>query len=51
MGDEIVEDTATTTRHHARYEKLWDAAMNVAETIAFIRERIRELEASEARQS
>jgi transcriptional regulator with XRE-family HTH domain len=39
-GDEIVEDSATASRHRARYEKLWHAAMNEDDTIAFFRSRL-----------
>jgi transcriptional regulator with XRE-family HTH domain len=45
-SDEIVEYEAVTTRHYGRYEKLWEAALSEAETIAFIRKRISELEDS-----
>ncbi|MFI7602752.1 helix-turn-helix domain-containing protein [Actinoplanes sp. NPDC049681] len=41
--DEIVEDKAVTTRHFARYRKLWEAALNEDETVDFVRKRIREL--------
>jgi hypothetical protein len=52
--DEIVEDPAAprpgavsppgpVTRHYDRYQKLWNAADNEEDTIAFIRRRIQDL--------
>ena len=43
-GDEIVEDSSIASRHRARYEKLWDAALDEADTIAFIRHRLQAVE-------
>jgi transcriptional regulator with XRE-family HTH domain len=40
VTDEIVEDSTTASRHRARYEKLWHAAMDESDTIAFIRQRL-----------
>jgi len=42
-SDEVIEDKALTTRHFARYRKLWEAATNEDETVDFIKKRIREL--------
>lgn len=42
--DEIVEDRTTTSRHYARYQKLWDAAMTEAETNDFIKHRLESLD-------
>ncbi|AGZ38693.1 helix-turn-helix domain-containing protein [Actinoplanes friuliensis] len=42
-SDEIVEDRATTERHHLRYQKLWDAALTEVETLQFVKQRIRDL--------
>jgi transcriptional regulator with XRE-family HTH domain len=46
MSDEIVEDKATTSRHHARYQKIWQEAATEGDTIDFIRGRIENLEAT-----
>jgi transcriptional regulator with XRE-family HTH domain len=40
LFDEIVEDVETSSRHRARYEKLWDASLNETDTIAFIQRRL-----------
>jgi hypothetical protein len=40
VSDEIVEDRVMATRHRARYEKLWQAAMDEADTAAFIEKRL-----------
>ena len=42
--DEIVEDRTTTSRHYARYQKLWDAAMTEVETNDFIKHRLESLD-------
>jgi transcriptional regulator with XRE-family HTH domain len=56
LADELLEDPTTigkpsggpmppgpVTRHYDRYQKLWNAADNESDTIAFIQKRIREL--------
>ena len=40
VSDEIVEDRIMATRHRARYEKLWQAAMDEADTADFIEKRL-----------
>ena len=44
--DEIVEDISTTSKHYARYQKLWEAAMSESDTNDFIRQRLEELDQS-----
>jgi hypothetical protein len=44
--DEIVEDRATTSRHHERYQKIWQEAATEDDTIDFIRDQIDNLEAT-----
>jgi hypothetical protein len=44
LGDEIIEDRATTRRHHARFDKIWQDANSEDDTIAFMRGRISDLE-------
>jgi hypothetical protein len=44
--DEIVEDVSTTSKHFARYQKLWEAAMSESDTNDFIRQRLEELDQS-----
>ena len=46
LQDELIEDRATTGRHHERYMKLWNRAASEEDTIAFIGGRIEELEAN-----
>ena len=46
MSDEIVEDKATTSRHHKRYQKIWQEAASERDTIDFIRSQIDNLEAT-----
>jgi transcriptional regulator with XRE-family HTH domain len=48
VADEIVEDNAIATRHRARYEKLWHAALDEGDTIAFIEERLKAVEKPQA---
>lgn len=48
--DELVEDKATTQRHHVRYNKIWQEAATEEDTINFISGRIQELEAQTRRQ-
>jgi transcriptional regulator with XRE-family HTH domain len=43
--DEIVEGRASTARHRSRFDKVWQAAATEADTIDFMRTRIKELEA------
>lgn len=45
LGDEIIEDRATTRRHHARFDKIWQDANTEEDTIDFMRGRISDLEA------
>ena len=45
VGDEIIEGGASTHRHHARFDKIWQAAASEEDTIDFMRGRIKELEA------
>lgn len=49
LGDEIVEDRATTQRHHNRFDKIWHDADSEEDTIDFMRRRIAELEAPTGR--
>jgi transcriptional regulator with XRE-family HTH domain len=51
LTDEIVEDIPTNSRYHARYQKLWEAALTEAETNDFIRDRLKALERSQADQN
>jgi transcriptional regulator with XRE-family HTH domain len=44
MADEIIEDRASTARHLDRFNQLWEVATDEADTIAFIGQRITELE-------
>lgn len=46
MGDEIVEDKGTTSRHHRRFQKIWQDAASEEDTIDFIRGQIDNLEAT-----
>jgi transcriptional regulator with XRE-family HTH domain len=46
MLDEIVEDKATTSRHHKRFQKIWEDAATEEDTIDFIRGQIDNLEAT-----
>ena len=43
--DEIIEGGASTKRHHARFDKIWHVAATEEDTIDFMRDRIKELEA------
>ena len=43
--DEIVEGRSNATRHRSRFDKVWQAAATEADTIDFMRTRIKELEA------
>ena len=45
MTDEFVENQALTAQHRKRFEQLWHAATDEADTIAFIERRIADLEA------
>jgi transcriptional regulator with XRE-family HTH domain len=45
LGDEIIEDRATTRRHHARFDKIWHDATSEQDTIEFMGGRISDLEA------
>lgn len=45
MSDELIEGGLSTLRHHARFDKIWLAAATEEDTIDFMRERIKELEA------
>ena len=49
LADEIVEDRATTRRHHNRFDKIWHDADTEEDTINFMGGRIAELEASTRR--
>jgi transcriptional regulator with XRE-family HTH domain len=44
MADEIVEDKITTSRHHGRFQKIWQEAASEEDTIDFIRGQIESLE-------
>ena len=44
MADEIVEDKMTTSRHHRRFQKIWQEAASEEDTIDFIRGQISSLE-------
>jgi transcriptional regulator with XRE-family HTH domain len=46
MSDEIVEDQGTTSRHHERFQKIWQEAASEEDTIDFIRGQIENLEAT-----
>jgi transcriptional regulator with XRE-family HTH domain len=46
LSDEIVEDRITTSRHHKRYQKIWQEAATEEDTINFIRGQIENLEAN-----
>jgi transcriptional regulator with XRE-family HTH domain len=46
LSDEIVEDRITTSRHHKRYQKIWQEAATEENTINFIRGQIKNLEAN-----
>jgi transcriptional regulator with XRE-family HTH domain len=46
MVDEIVEDKMTTSRHHKRFQKIWQDAATEEDTIDFIRGQIESLEAT-----
>jgi transcriptional regulator with XRE-family HTH domain len=48
--DELVEDRASTSRHHNRFDKVWHVARDEANTTAFIQGRIETLRASIAEQ-
>ena len=44
MTDELIEKSAETARHRSRFEQLWQAADDEADTIKFIKGRIADLE-------
>jgi uncharacterized protein DUF5753 len=44
--DEIVEDKTTTSRHHKRFQKIWQEAASEEDTIDFIRGQIDSLNAT-----
>jgi len=46
MTDELVEDQVTTSRHANRFDKVWEEAVDEADTISFIRGRIETLDAA-----
>ena len=46
MSDEIVEDKTTTSRHHKRFQKIWQEAATEEDTTDFIRGQIESLEAT-----
>ena len=48
MTDELVEDKITTSRHSARFDKVWQEAVDEGDTINFIRGRIEDLDATVA---
>jgi hypothetical protein len=43
VADELVEDLASIERHLARFHQLWEVASDEADTIAFVRRRIKQL--------
>jgi len=45
VGDETLEDRESTSRHRARFDKVWQEVANEEDTINFIRRRIEILEA------
>jgi transcriptional regulator with XRE-family HTH domain len=45
LSDEILEGGPVTLRHHERFDKIWSASASEADTIDFVRTRIKELEA------
>jgi transcriptional regulator with XRE-family HTH domain len=45
LGDEIVEGGPSTLRHHERFDRIWNDAATVEDTIDYMRGRIKELEA------
>ncbi|MGX6604308.1 helix-turn-helix domain-containing protein [Micromonosporaceae bacterium Da 78-11] len=45
LTDEILEDAATTGRHHSRFDKIWRVAAPEEDTIDFLSSRIKDLEA------
>jgi transcriptional regulator with XRE-family HTH domain len=44
ITDEIIEDRVTTSRHLSRFNQLWQIADDEADTISFVRSRIKQLE-------
>jgi transcriptional regulator with XRE-family HTH domain len=46
LSDELVEDKESTARHRARFDKVWNAVTDEAETLDFIADRIRALQAN-----
>jgi transcriptional regulator with XRE-family HTH domain len=46
LTDEIVEDKAITSRHHERFNKLWQIATDENDTIDYIRRRLDKLRAN-----
>jgi len=44
MGDELIEDAATTARHRERFEQLWQVATTEVDTIDFVRGRMETLQ-------
>ena len=44
VADELIEDKPSTTRHLNRFDHLWHAATDEADTIAFMGRRIKQLE-------
>ena len=44
LQDEIVEDHSVR-RHHERFDKIWNATVTEDETIVFMGDRIKDLEA------
>ncbi|MEV4345984.1 helix-turn-helix transcriptional regulator [Actinoplanes sp. NPDC049596] len=46
VGDEIVETPAETKRHRIRFDQLWSVAATEGDTLAYVKQRINELEAT-----
>jgi hypothetical protein len=44
VADELIEDKPSTARHLNRFDHLWHAATDEADTIAFMDRRIKQLE-------
>jgi len=51
LTDEIVEDRAVTSRHHERFNKLWQIATDENDTIEYIRGRLDKLQANIGKRS
>jgi transcriptional regulator with XRE-family HTH domain len=47
LTDELIENTSSTRRHRARFDKVWQEAVNESDTIDFVRARIHTLEAAD----